>query len=170
MADINTYGSIASIVGLIISALAFWAADSARKAVKKIQDSFLFDKRIPQHLKVLNGKLSDLNSLLTDIDNNKNQITTLLAQVKSELQSLSEKTLNEKVLCKTNETIKAIDKVKNDKIYKEGDQTVLKNRINHYCKSFYLTSHKEIWKIYNDLNEIYTQVENLKLDKKYLIK
>ena len=168
MADINTYGSIASILGLIVSGLAFWAADGAHKAVKRVQDSFLFDKRIPQHLKYLNDKLSNLNGLLADIETNKNHITTLLSQVKSELQSLSEKTLNEKVLLKIKDTIKSIDKVKNDKIYKESDQTFLTNRISHFFKSFYLTSHKDIWTIYNDLNEIYTQIDNLKLDKNCL--
>jgi len=170
LADLNTYGSIASLVGLVVSGLAFVAAKNAKEAAREIQDSFLFDQRIPMHLKVLDNKVSNYNYLLVDIEANKKQIKTLLSQIKSELISLSDKIKNRKALRKLRSTIILTDKVINREIYLEANQTYLLNRVLHFFKSFFLVSHSDIWKNYNDLNEIYALISNLKLDKKYLIK
>jgi len=170
LADLNTFGSIASIVGLAVSGLAFIAAKKAKEAAREIQDSFLFDKRIPIHLNVIDKKLTNYNNLLADITQNKTQLKTLIAQIKSELISLSEKIKNRKALNKLKSTISLSNKLIVREIYLESDQTQIWNRIKYFIKSFFLVSHGDIWKLYNDLNEIYTQIDNLKLDKKYLIK
>lgn len=170
MGDINIYGSVASILGLIVSAFAFLAAKNAKEAAREIQDSFMFDKRIPMHLKVIDEKLVNYNELLADIDQNKTQLKTLLSQLKSELTSLSDKIKNRKALKKIRTTISLTDRVIDREIYLESDQTRLLNKVIFLFNSFYLASHSDIWRIYNSLNEIYTQIDNLKLDKKYLIK
>ena len=170
MIDLNLYGSVASLIGLIVSVFAYFAAVSAKKAAQKVQDSFLFDRRIPQHLKFLDEKISKYNELLSDINNNKNQIKTNLAQVKSELNSLLEKVANKSAVSIIQNTIKSIDKISKQEIYKENDQIAIWNKIVYFFKSFYLTSHSDLWKVYTNLNEIYTKIDNLKLDKKYLIK
>lgn len=168
--DINTYGSLASLLGIIISFIAFLAADSAKKAARKIQDSFLFDKRIPQHLKVLDELLSKYNELLIDIDRNNSAIRTLHSQIKPELSNLSDKIKTKKALNLINTTIAMIDKKSKRPFFKESESHSLWNKGVDLYKGIYLTPHKDIWRIYTSLNEIHWYVNNLKQDRKYLIK
>lgn len=168
--DINTYGSLASLGGIIISFLAFIAADKAKKVAKQIQDGFIFDKRIPQHLKVLDGLLSEYNEFLSDIDKNQSEIRTLLAKIKSELANLSEKIKTEEESELITSTVSKINKKSPRQFYKESESHLIHLKLKDFFKGFYLTSHKEIWNIYTSLNEIHWCVNNLKLDRKYIIK
>lgn len=168
--DINTYGSLASLLGIIISLIAFLAANSARKAVKKVQDSILFDKRIPTHLRSLDELLSQYNELLNDIEGNNSSIKKLHALLKSELSSLLDKTDNRKARNLIKKTIKKINKKTNRSFFKESNSHSIRDKLAVFLKRTYLTSHSDLWEIYNYSNEIHRYLNNLQQDRKYLIK
>ncbi len=148
--DFNTYGSLASIAGIIVSFLAFCSAYKAKNIAKNIQKRFSFDKRIPEHLKSLDVMIKDYNILIPNFNANHANIHISLSQFKSELISLYEKTENKNVSKLIKSTIKKINK-RTTKL--KGDN------VEDY-----------LWDIYTDLNEIHHLINNIKKDSKYILK
>ena len=95
MTDINKIGSIASIIGLIISVVTMIIVVFVDKKVRKLQLSNLFDQRINLHLKTIDTLQKELNSHMPNIVSNEVRIKEILVQLLTEFESLYPK-LNDK--------------------------------------------------------------------------
>lgn len=168
--EFSTYGSIASIVGILISALALSAANKAKTAARNIQVKFLFNKRIPQHLRKIDELLENYNTLLKNIHQNNNEIRTLHSLMKAELESLKEKSIRKDTHKLASNLIETINKKSHRSFFKETKSQRAHLKIMDYLKGLYLTPHNTLWKVYDDLSEIHAHLNNLISDRKYSIK
>jgi len=161
--DINTWGTIATFVGLGISILTLLVANNVRKVTQRLQNSIIFDKRVPGQLKAISLLLSDFNILLNNTSANVNQIKSLLALLKSEILSLSIKITDKRTKQLIINTVKRID----------GDinkSFIIEDRNAHLFRKAYnllfTVSEDDYWKSYTAVGEIHRAIDNLYKDKK----
>lgn len=89
--SIDTWDKITSFIGFVITIITLFVANNARRAIKKVQNTITFDKRIPQHLREIDKMLTTFNDLLNNQSQNTNEINTLLGLMSSELKNLGNK-------------------------------------------------------------------------------
>jgi septal ring factor EnvC (AmiA/AmiB activator) len=167
--DLNTWGIFATFIGLIISIITLIIANNVRKATRNLQNSLAFDKRVPTHLKQIDSLLKDFNMLLNNIGDNVNLINAVLANLKSELLSLSNKISDKRTKKLIHKTIlnigRNLNKQFTPKIHHENSNPLIK-AINFLFK----VHESHYWRVYISVGEIYRSVDNLYKDKRIRIK
>jgi len=171
--DINITGSIASIIGLIISVITMFIAVFVNRKVKKLQLSNLFDKRINLHLTKINTLQQELNSHMPNIVTNEVRIKEILVELMTEFESLFPKLHDKRARQKTSGLVGNIQRIKN-----KGFYNTEKTDVNIWDRLFFLykqvfsnmVSSRKILDIYILVNENYNRIQQVKLDKNALIK
>jgi len=165
--DINTWGTIATFVGLGISIVTLIVANNVRQVTQRLQNSIVFDKRVPSQLKEISGLLSDFNILLNNTSENVNQVKSLLAQLRSEIVSLSVKITDKRT---KQLIIKAVKKIDNDiiKDFVKPDKNA--GFIKKAYNLIFRVSEDDYWQSYTAIGEIHRAIDNLYKDKKATIK
>lgn len=171
--DLSDIGNISSIIGLGISIVTFIVAYIVRNEVKRIQYSNLFDKRITKYLTDIDKLQIELISYISDVKTNEIRIKEILVQELAALESLLPKLADKVARQKTENVIAQIEKLKNYSFYQSNNDTpTIWNRIVFQYK--YITSNlatdKRLLNLYILINENYNRIEQVKLDKKALIK
>ena len=167
--DINTWGTVATFAGLIISIITLIVANNVRRVTETLQNSIAFDKRVPGHLKQIDLLLTKFNQLLNNVSGNINPMRALMAKIRSEISSLSTKISDKKTKRLFNKVIRGLDKNINRKYIHHSDligSTYLKKAINY----FFTVSDDDYWQSYTSVGEIYSTIENLHKDKQVKIK
>lgn len=167
--DLNTWGIFATFIGLAISIITLVVAENARRATKKLQNSLIFDKRVPVHLNQISNFLSDFNTLLNNTNGNVNQIKLLLAHVKSELLSLLEKITDKRARKLISMTISHINK-NISRPYSKVNMNESSTLWNRIVTKFTKSTGDSFWSSYTDIGEVHRTVDNLYKDKKVKIK
>ena len=165
--DINTWGTIATFVGLGISIVTLFIADNVRKVTQRLQNSIVFDKRVPGQLKAISLLLSDFNILLNNTSANVNQIKALLALLKSEILSLSIKITDKRTKQLIISTVKRIDSDISKSFIIEDKKAHLLRKVYN---SLITVSEDDYWNSYTAVGEIHRAVDNLYKDKKAIVK
>ena len=166
-------GNIASILGFIISIIALIIVIFVEKKVNKLQYSNLFDKRINSHLSNIDLFQKELNLCLPDVLTNEVKTKEVLVKLLAEFESLSPKLQDKIARKKTDQLIYKINYVKEkDFFFHEKSEDNFLDKIMLFCKSFFLNkiSNRKILKIYVLVNENYNRIQQIKHDKKNLIK
>lgn len=162
---LETWANILEVAGFILTIGSILIALHVKSQVAQLKQSYIFDKRINDHLKALNQHASDLNTFLNDYNSNKHLIRTEIGKCQSELEDLIWKLGNRKSW-KTKTLINFIKKRKNKPF---TDYAISASPIKDYLTipftRLYRTTYNDTWKIYNNLREVITQVENLKKNK-----
>jgi len=165
--DINTWGTIATFVGLAISIVTLLVANNVRKATQRLQNSIVFDKRVPSQLKAISMLLSDFNILLNNTGANVNQIKSLLSLMKSEIFSLSNKITDKRIKKLIFKTVKRIDSdIHKNFIIEDKNAHLFRKAFN----SIFTVSEDDYWKNYTAVGEIHRAIDNLYKDKKATVK
>ncbi len=152
-----------SVIGFIITIATLFVSENARRAVKKIQNSITFDKRIPQHLREINGKLKVFNWLLNDPIANVHEINVLLSSILSELINLRAKVSDERVrflIDRAESQIKNIRKLS----YNSSRNPNWIAKVKVQLTDRHLTVSDLIPECYTQINEIYSAVNNIYKD------
>jgi len=173
MADINNIGSIASIIGLIISVLTMIIVFFVEKKVRKFQLSNLFDQRINLHLATIDTLQKELNSHMPNIVSNEVRIKEILVQLLTEFESLYPKLNDKKARRKANRLIYIINKTKKKGFYNTHKTDVnIWDRFLHLYKQVFsnMISSRKILGIYILVNENFNRIQQVKLDKNALIR
>lgn len=162
---LDIWANVLELVGFIISIGSLIIALFVKSEITQLKQSYIFDKRINEHLKALNQYASDLNTFLNDYNLNKNLIRTEIGKCQSELEDLIWKLGRRKGL-----KIKSLSKfIKRRKNKPFINHVLTTTPISDYFSlpftRFYQTTYNDIWIIYNDLREVITQVENFKKNK-----
>jgi hypothetical protein len=167
--DINTWGTIATFIGLAISVATLLIADNVRKVTRELQRSVSFDKRIPNHLREISTLLTDLNTLLNNANNNINELKTLSGLMRSELISLLIKITDKRLRLLIKKSLRQISRnIKKDFVYYDkGHQPNAFRKF--YVRIFNITA-DNFFQSYTSVNEVYRSVDNLYKDKKTQIK
>lgn len=162
---LETWANVLEIVGFVASIISVLIAFRVKSEVIQLKQSYIFDKRINDHLKALNQFASDLNTFLNNYNSNKHLIRTEIGRCQSELEDLTWKLGSSK----SKKTKKLIELIKKRKEKPFIDYLPSQNPIMDYLKTpftrIYQTTYNDTWKIYNNLREIITQVENFKKNK-----
>ncbi len=155
---LDTWANVLEVVGFLFTVVSVLIALRVKSEVTQLKQSYIFDKRINEHLKALNQFASDLNTFLNDYNSNKHLIRTEIGRCQSELEDLKWKLGNNKSW-KTRMLIRFIKNRKNKPLV---NYTVPTNPILDYLKTpltrMYKSTYDDIWKIYNNLREVITQV------------
>lgn len=160
--DLNSSGSVASIIGTVISIAVLIQAIIVKSEIKKLQARHLFKIRSPQHLKKLDNYLSNLNTLLQDFSNNGDNIESTLSCVNAELKSLANKTEDKDILKQIKKSLRM-----NSSILIRG----LSCRFTGLCSFYPFRANREsVWKSYKHLQFTHTMLLNLIEDNKRSIK
>ena len=171
--NISEIGDISSIAGLAISVITLVVAYYINNEVKKIQYSNLFDRRINKHLTDINELQIELIHLIDNVEENEIKIKEILAKHLAIFESLLPKIQDKIARKKTKSLIKKIGKSYNLFFYNfnRTEITVI-DRITFKYKLIInkMISSREILDIYIRVNENYNRIEQVKLDKKVLIK
>jgi len=162
---LDTWANVLEVVGFILTIGSIVIALHVKSEVAQLKQSYIFDKRINDHLKALNQHASDLNTFLNDYNLNKHLIITEIGKCQSELEDLMWKLGNRKGW-KTKTLIKFIKKRKNKPFinYVNSTSPILDYLTVPFTR-LYRTTYNDTWIIYNNLREVITQVENLKKNK-----
>ncbi|MGJ8737738.1 hypothetical protein [Zobellia laminariae] len=171
--DINTTGSIASIIGLVISVITMLIVVFVNRKVKKLQISNLFDQRINKHLTTINTLQQELNSNMPNIVANEIRIKEILVQLMTEFESLFPKLQDKRARRKTNRVVKCIQGIKNKGFYntEKTDVNMFDRFAFFYEEKFSnMVSSRKILNIYILINENYNRIQQVKLDKNALKK
>lgn len=166
--DINVSGSIASIIGLIISCITLIIAVFVDKKVKKLQFSDLFDKRINLHLSKIDKLQKELNFHMPNIVSNEVRIKEILVELMTEFESLFPKLQDRRARQKTSGLVEKIQRIKT-----KGFYNTEKTNVNFWDRQIFLykqifskmVSSKKILDIYILINENYNRIQQVKLDK-----
>lgn len=171
--NIDTFGNISSIIGLIISIITLIIVVFVDKKVKKLQYSNLFDKRVNIHLTSIDKLQNELNLCMPNIVLNEVKIKEILVQLLVEFESLKPK-LQDKVA--RQKAIELISKLQNakDKIFYNTDKIDVSiwDRLYQTYKLWFsnMISSRKILEIYILVNENFNRIQQVKLDKLELIK
>jgi hypothetical protein len=162
---LDTWANVLGILGFALTIGTIIIALYVKSEVAQIKQSYIFDKRINDHLKALNQYASDLNTFLNDYNLNKHLIRTEIGRCQSELEDLMWKLGNRKSW-KTKTLIKFIKKRKNKPFINHVTTTTpILDYLTIPFTRFYRTTYDDTWIIYNNLREVITQVENFKKNK-----
>lgn len=171
--DLSDIGNISSVIGLGISIVTFIVAYIVKNEVKRIQFSNLFDKRITKYLTDIDKLQIELISYISDVKANEIRIKEILVKELAALESLLPKLSDKKARQKTDSIISEIEKLKNCTFYQpDNDNPTIWNRIVFQYKfiASNMTTDRRLLNLYILINENYNRIEQIKLDKKALIK
>lgn len=162
---LDTWANVLEVVGFLLTIGSIIIALHVKSQVAQLKQSYIFDKRINEHLKALNQYASDLNTFLNDYNQNRHLIRTEIGKCQSELEDLNWKLGNRKGW-KTKTLIKFIKKRKSKPFinYTATTYPILTYLAVPFTR-LYRTTYDDTWKIYNNLREVITQVENFKKNK-----
>jgi hypothetical protein len=168
--ELQAWAEVLEIVGAIAAVSGFFITLFVKKELNKLRISFIFDKRIKDHLKNITQSAQDINNYLNDYDRNKELIKTELGTCQSELEDIITK-LNFRQSWKCRKLVKYIESRKHKFFISKKDSlektsNLLKKRFTFY----YCTTYDDIWVIYNQLHEIIRQIENFKKNKEKALK
>ena len=169
----DTIGNIASILGFIISAITLLIVLFVDRKVSKLQYSNLFDKRINSHLSNIDSFQKELNLCLPNISANEIKTKEILVKLLTEFESLAPKLQDKIARQKADRLISQINDVKGkDFFFREKNEDTFFDKISLSWKSFFLNkiSNKKVLEIYILVNENYNRIQQVKHDKKQLIK
>ena len=169
----DTIGNIVSILGFIISTITLIDVVFVKKKVSKLQYSNLFDKRINSHLSNIDSLQKELNLCLPDIVANEIKTKEILVKLLSEFESLAPKLQDKIARKKAGQLIFQINNVKEkDFFLHKKNEDNFSDKVVHFCKFLFLNkiSNKEVLKIYILVNENYNRIQQIKHDKKQIIK
>ncbi|KPA11390.1 hypothetical protein MHK_008413 [Candidatus Magnetomorum sp. HK-1] len=159
--EMNFIGSICSVFGLIASIIVMIHSIFVKKEVQKLKTLYLFNKRCQQHLKKIDRFLSKLNELIKDYENSGEDIENTLVKCKAELLSLSEKVVDRR---NTKQLKKAIGIIA--MIEKRG---LTCRHSGFLCRSPFRADKNTVWQAYQNIQLIYSSVDNLAMDSKGVI-
>jgi hypothetical protein len=163
--QLDTWANVLEVVGFLFTIISLLVALRVKSEVTQLKQSYIFDKRIKDHLKALNQHASDLNTFLNNYNVNKHLIRTEIGKCQSELEDLLWKLGNRKGF-KTRRLTRFIKGRKNKPFI---DQVNNDSPISDYLKRPFTrlvqSTYNDTWVIYNDLREVITQVENFKKNK-----
>ena len=135
---LSDLGSIASIIGLVISFAAF-------VKIRRLEIHFLFTARIPEHIEQLHGHIFKISELLQNFDRSSREIRVELAICEANLKSLKPKLHGE--------ARKSVMKL---------TRLVIKQR-----EAVTRQSAEQIRKIYEELIKVTRELENLLEDERW---
>ncbi|MFZ6665165.1 hypothetical protein [Peijinzhouia sedimentorum] len=171
--DLSDIGNISSIAGLIISIVTLIIAYIVSNEVKRIQFSNLFDRRITKYLTDIDKLQSELISNISDVKTNEIRIKEILVKELAAFESLLPKLSDKNARQKTVKIIAKIEKLKNHDFYQTNiESPTVCDRIVFQYKFFVsnMSTNKRLLNLYILINENYNRIEEVKLDKKALIK
>ena len=156
--DFNFTGSIASILGALISIIILIQSLLVKNEIKMLQARHLFKFRSPQHLRNIDTHLSNINVLLRDYKNNGKEIESALSRANAELKSIANKTLDTETSKQILKSIKM-----NDSILRRGLSCRF---IGFWSKYPIRANYESVWKAYKHLQFTHTMLQNLIEDNK----
>jgi len=166
-------GSIASLIGLVLSVITIIIVSCVDKKVNKLRYSDLFNKRINVHLTTVDRLQKELNLTIPYVLENEIRIKEILVQLLTEFESILPKLQDKKARKKTKLLLCKVQRVKNKRFYNlhKSEETLI-DRLLSFYKSIYLNlvSSRKILDIYILINENYNRIIQVKLDKKAIIK
>lgn len=170
---IDILGNISSIIGLIISIITLIIVVFVNKKVKKFQYSNLFDKRVNFHLTSIDKLQNELNSCIPNIVLNEIKIKEILVQLLAEFESLQPKLQDKIARQKAMQLIYKLQKAKGKVFYNTEKLNInIWDRLYSTYRLWFsnMISSRNILDIYILVNENYNRIQQVKLDKKELIK
>lgn len=145
---INSIGSIASIIGALISLYLIYA-------LRKIYKHFLFKARFPELKKSLSNKASKLIELFKEFDNNKPEIKHNLRLIETILKNLEKKLHGE---CK-----RSVSNLKMEIAKFNNSNSKLNKILNNYVP---ITT-DNVWEIYSKLQALIEELNQKLKDSKW---
>ena len=163
--DLETWANILEIVGFCFAVGAFIMGLFIKSEINKLKTSYIFNKRIKKHIENLKNSASAINQYLNDYDNNRHTIRTEFANCVSELEDLIPKVGFGQSL--KSRSLKSFLKSRRIRpfVVRQVQKSSFLFYITKYPKRFYQTSYDDVWNVYDSLNEIIRQLENLKQNK-----
>ena len=145
---INSIGSIASIIGALISLYLIYA-------LRKIHKHFLFKARFPELKKSLSNKASKLIELFQEFDNNKPEIKHTLRLIETILKNL-EKKLHGEYKSSVSNLKMEITKFNNSN-----------SKLNKFLYNYVPITTDNVWEIYSKLQALIEELNQKLKDSKW---
>lgn len=162
---LETWANVLEVVGFTISIISLSITIMLKSELTKLKLSYIFDKRIKNHINKLTETAANLNDFFNDYNSNIRNVQTELEKCKSELVDLKSKlgffdSLKSLLLIwfinrRLTKTFEEEKKIKPS----------IKTFILKYINRFYKTTSEDIWIIYFKIHGIIRQVENIKKNK-----
>lgn len=167
---LQTWAEILEIISAIVAITSLIISLYIKSDVTKLKTSYIFDKRIKDHLKELTQMASNLSIFLNDYDNNRDLIKTEIGRCQSELEDLKWK-----IGFRQNLKIRRlIIFIKGRKVKTFSKRILGQSEIYIFLMKpinrIYITTIDDIWIIYNQLHEVIRQVDNFKKNKNKSLK
>lgn len=163
--DLSEWANILEVVGFLFAIGTFIVGLFIKSEINQLKASYIFDRRAKKHIDNLEKSASEISQLLNDYDNNIHNIKTEFSKCISELEDIIPKIgYRQSLKCRRLKTFLKRRRIR-PFVIKQAQTSSFIFFITKYPKRLYQTSYDDTWYVYDRLNEVIRQLENIKQNK-----